>query len=71
MRKPISSSGFDIYFRSSLVRARKKTGARKRHPIGARSARRARQAPVRISDIGDDEMAEPSVTPKDERKIWD
>jgi len=71
MRKPISSSGFDIYFKSSYQKAKKRLGAHKRHPTGARSHRREHVVRARMADIKDDEMAEPSVTPRDERKIWD
>jgi|GEM_PF-2592554 hypothetical protein len=71
MKKPISSSGFDIYFRASYQRAKKRGSTHKRHQTGARSHRRERIAQTRIADMKDDEMAEPPVTPKDERKIWD
>lgn len=71
MKKPASAPRFDIYFRASYQKARKRSGVHKKHPIGARSARRRHLAPIRISEIKDDEMTEPPVTPKDERKIWD
>lgn len=71
MKRTATALGFDIYFRSSYARHKKRSGTQKRHPAGAKGTRSGQAIRVRISDIKDDEMSEPPVTPKDERKIWD
>ncbi len=65
--KPRSvATGFDIYFRASQSRVHRL------HPSSKRTHKvRARKAPVtQIFDIPDEQMPEPPVVPKDERKIW-
>ncbi len=58
-------SGYDMYFRGSL-RSQKAAHHKKQH--AREHTKRLRDA--RIFNIPDEQMAEPPVVPKDERKYW-
>lgn len=70
MKKHAAAPSFDIYFRASYQKTKKRSGMHKKRLVTARSKHRKKHA-VGVWDIKDDEMPEPPVTPKDERKIWD
>jgi hypothetical protein len=66
MKPRSATTSYDMYFRAS----RSKT--RRVHPQKKRLQRaHTRKVPLsRIFDIPDEQMSEPPVVPKDERKIW-
>ncbi len=60
------ATGYDIYFRASQSRIHRV------HPQTRRVHKaHSKRAPLsRIFDIPDEQMSEPPVVPKDERKLW-
>jgi hypothetical protein len=66
MKEKPARTGYDMYFRASDKKTRKKSSARKRHA----KAHTRRLHPSRVYNIPDEQMSEPPVVPKEERHYW-
>jgi hypothetical protein len=62
-----AKTGYDMYFRAHQPKAHKKA-AGKRHHTAKVHTRRVHHS--RIFNVPDEQMSEPPVVPKDERRYW-
>jgi hypothetical protein len=67
MKAKATHAGYDMYFRAKATKSHKKTAGKKHRTVRAHT-RMVRGA--RLFDIPDEQMSEPPVVPKEERRYW-
>jgi hypothetical protein len=67
MKAKATQAGYDMYIRANAAKSRKRATGKKRRAVKAHTRM---ISGARLFNIPDEQMSEPPVVPKEERRYW-